>query len=187
MAINLITDPWPHIIIDDFLPKDEFEILSCKCDRMWEGLPERIEYSYDDNVQRWHLNYDPLEHRNIKQYLKYFDYRKYSNLRTFTNFVKTKANFVHGMHVEAPFKILSSILYLSPENNGGTRLFHSGPERTYPMYESVWKPNRMLIFAGQDDVTWHDYTSNEFDRYTFNHFLVDPTVIENELYKTLHF
>lgn len=185
--MKVITEPWPHIIIDDFLPEDEFIRLSNHCVRSFEKLPERIHYDYDDQVQRWHLNYDPIAHHDMRQYLEFFDHREYSTLRNFVNYVKTTPNFVHRMHVEAPFKILSSLLYLSPEVNNGTNLFKTRRGFYGEMVESKWKPNRMLIFAGQNDVTFHDYTSNGFDRYTFNHFLVDPAVIENELYKTLHF
>ena len=186
MTIEVIADPWRHIVIDNFLPDDEFEILSSKCSRVWSGSPERISYDYDEQVMRWHLNYDPIQHCDMRQYLKYFDHREYSKLRTFVNFVKTTPNFVHNIHVEAPFKILSSLLYLSPTDNNGTRLF-TNKEREGEVLEVEWKPNRMLIFAGQDEITWHDYTSSDAARYTFNHFLVDPAVIQNEFYKTLHF
>lgn len=183
----MILEPWPHIIIDDFLPEEEFIFLSNHCKQSFERLPERIHYSSDEQVQRWHLNYDPIAHHDMRQYLELFDHREYSTLRNFVNYGKTTPNFVHPMHVGAPFKILSSVLCVSPEENHGTNLYKSERGFYNEMVESAWKPNRMLIFAGQDGVTWHDYTSNEFDRYTFNHYLVDPTVIQNELYKTLHF
>ena len=182
----MILEPWPHIIIDDFLPEEEFILLSEHCERSFKNLPERIHSSYDDQVQRWHLNYDPIAHHDMSQYLKFFDHREYSTLRNFVNYAKTTPYFVHKMHVEAPFKILSSVLYLGPKENNGTRLYSAGPERG-EVIESEWKLNRMLIFAGHDDVTWHDYTSSSEDRYTFNHYLVDSEVIENELYQSLHF
>jgi len=171
--MKMILKPWPHIIIDDFLPQDEFVRLTNHCKRSIERLPERIHYSYNEQVQQWYLNYDPIAHHNMSQYLEFFDHRKYSKLRTLVNYVNIKANFENPVHTEEPFKILSSILYLGPESNNGT--------------EIEWKQNRMLIFAGQGDVTWRDYTSSDTDRYTFNHYLVDPKEIENELYKTLHF
>ena len=89
--------------------------------------------------------------------------------------------------MKAPFKILTAVLYLTPDANNGTRIYANGDESSKPATELEWKPNTMLIFAGQDDVTWHDYTSSWNDRYTFNWFFVDPNVIQNPLYKDLAF
>ena len=183
----MILEPWPHIIIDDFLPEEEFIRLSNHCQRSFKNLPEKIHYAHGEQVQRWHLNYDPIAHHDMTQYLKFFNHREYSKLRSIVHYVNTKANFTHPMHTDAPYKILSSILYLSPEVNNGTNLFKSERGFYNEMVAVKWKPNRMLIFAGQDNVTWHDYTSNEVDRYTFNHYLVEPSAITNESYKTLHF
>ena len=183
MLITYHANPWPHFVLDDYLPDAEFQALTDLCINAFDN---EYQSDYDGNVLRRHLDYDPLSF-NPWRYIKYFNNRKYTHLKKFVNIVKTEPNFIHSTHVEAPFKILSSVLYVSPEENNGTRLFSSGPERDNLVAEVEWKPNRMLIFAGQDNVTWHDYTSSDTPRYTFNHFMVDPSIIENELYKALCF
>ena len=63
------------------------------------------------------------------------------------------------------------------------------PDRDfYTIYdhEVEWKPNRLMIFCGESGVTWHDYKSDGKMRFTYNYFLVDPTKIKNEVYKTLY-
>ena len=88
------------------------------------------------------------------------------------------ANYFGKIHDEAEFKIMSAIIYLSPEKNHGTTFYIDGKQETIE-----WKPNRLMIFCGETGVTWHDYKSSDETRYTYNYFLVDPTKIENEAYK----
>lgn len=179
-------EPWPYLVIENFLPQGAFHTMVENCMFLYGGFQGAIQRDYDDNVQRYPLRRDFLEEYNMEQYLDRFDHREYSELKIFSNFVKTRANFVHKRHVEAPFKILSAVLYLTPDANNGTRIYTDN-ESKKAVSELEWKPNTMLIFAGHDDVTWHDYTSSWNDRYTFNWFFVDPAVIENEEYKDLAF
>jgi hypothetical protein len=184
---TLVEEPWPYLVIENFLPEGAFNTMRENCMWLFSGYQGLIQSDYDGNVQRYPLKRDFLEEYDMKQYLDRFEHREYSELKIFSNFVKTKANFVHKRHVEAPFKIMSAVLYLAPDANNGTRIYADGDESSRHTKELIWEPNTMLIFAGKDDVTWHDYTSSWNDRYTFNWYLVDPNVIENEEYKSMVF
>ena len=177
--------PWPHVVIDNFLPRGEFITMMENCMWLHSGNPEQFDRDYDDQVVRIPLKWDPLEEHNMHLHLASFaDRRSFSSvkdLKVLAHYVRTKANFTHKRHDEAPFKILSTVLYLAPDGNNGTRLYTS--ETSNDKLEIEWKPNRAVIFAGRDNVTWHDYTSSWNDRYTLNHFLVDPSVVENEKIK----
>jgi len=171
MSIEVTNEPWPHIVIEDFLPEGAFNTMRENCMWLFSGNQSLVELEHDDNVQRYPLKRNFLEEYNMEQYLEYFDTRECSDLRILSNFVRTKPNFVHPIHTEISCKILSCVLYITPDANSGTRLF-SDSERSNKL-EIEWKPNTMVMFAGQDDVTWHDYTSNWNDRYTYNFFFVD--------------
>lgn len=165
--------PWHYICIDNYLPEKEFTELRSKA--------MQIEYS-NYKVTREILKYDftpqmelLLENFNQREDIPK---RKYSDLKKFIHFAITPANFVHDIHTEAPFKIMSAVLYLGPEENRGTRLYKSLDE---PPVEIEWKPNRLFVFCGYDH-TFHDYLSSSV-RYTYNYFLVDKPVIENPEYK----
>jgi hypothetical protein len=163
--------PWESIVIDDFLPEDRFNEL-CKmarCVPMGENL-----------VTRHFLKEDPTP--EMAELMNYFaEKRGYNKLGKFIHYAITQGDEVHPMHVEAPFKIMSAVLYLHPEENLGTRAFAT--QDGEPIIDVEWKPNRLFVFCGKDNITWHDYRSTG-RRYTYNYFMVDPTMIENPEYRS---
>jgi len=169
--------PWNYMMVDNFLPKEDFEFLKKKA----------MEIDYDtEKVTRKIFDYDPTP--ELEFIFKTFEnqlgnnytlkIREYSNLKKFIHFAITPENFVHKMHVEAPFKIMSAVLYLGPEENRGTRLYKTPDGEPI---EIEWKPNRLFVFCGHDH-TFHDYLSSSV-RYTYNWFLVDEPVVENPEYR----
>ena len=179
---TFIEDPWPHVIIDNFLPRGEYITMMENCMWLHSGDPSEFDRDYDDNVVRIPLKWDALREHNMHLHLASFTERRnfssVKDLRVLCQYVRTKPNFKHVRHTEAPFKILSTVVYLAPDANNGTRLYTD--ETTNNKVEVEWKPNRAVIFCGRDNITWHDYTSSWNDRYTLNHFLVDPSAVENE-------
>jgi hypothetical protein len=128
-----------------------------------------------EKVERYFFDYDPTP--EISQYLNFFTKKRgYNKLAKFIHTAATPPNFYHKMHDEAEFKIMSAIVYIAPETSHGT---------TFCMdkrFEIEWKPNRLMIFCGETDVTWHYYKSMDKMRFTYNYFLVDPTKIKNKEY-----
>ena len=161
--------PWEHFIVDDYLPKKEFEYHSWKA--------QQIEIKED--VNREFLDYDPFPEATWFQ--PEFAYtRSFDTTKKFSHYAATKAGFHHPRHVDSQFKIMSAVLYLAPEFNHGTDMFETedGPM----MGACPWKPNRLFVFAGRYNHTWHDYRATT-NRYTLNWFLVDPQIIQNQEYK----
>jgi hypothetical protein len=157
------------IIIDDFLPQEDFEKLRDRARLQSAAI----------GVERNFFDHDPTP--QIAELLKEFDkHREYDELAKFIHTAATPANFQHPIHYEAEFKIMTAILYLDPEESYGTNFLLDDYKE-----ELEWKPNRLMCFCGETDVTWHDYRSGDAVRHTYNYFLVDPTKIENESYKNV--
>lgn len=175
--VTIGTEPWFYISIDNFLPESEFNKLKSEA----LDVP-----TIDGEVSRKIHGYDPTPQIEtlFKTFLRAKDkygieIRDFKSLKKFIHYAVTPPNFTHKMHIEAPFKIMSAVLYLGPEENIGTRLYRTKDDKD-PI-EVEWKPNRLFVFCGHDH-TFHDYASTD-TRYTYNYFLVDPNVVENEDYK----
>lgn len=170
MKINHYYEPWEYLCVDDFLSPQKYKALE-----------------NEFNTISWDLNKDvdrKIEHHDntpeIFNFMNYFKIKRgYETHKRFIHLTSTKPNLVHPIHVDSEFKIMSAVLYVG-ENNKGTRLYKTkdGPVIT----EVEWKPNRLFVFCGMDDITWHDYTSSG-QRFTYNYFVVDPTKITNSEYK----
>ena len=76
------------------------------------------------------------------------------------------------IHQEGLEKIWSSVTYVTPENNVGTKMYTEQNEKAL-VGEAPWKPNSTFIFCGEKGKTWHSYESNEnTNRITFNLFIM---------------
>lgn len=155
------------IVKDNYLPQQTFSLLYSKYQQSQQ----------QKEVAREFFDYDPTP--DIAHYINYFDRKRgYNKLGKFIHTAATPPNFHHPKHYEAEFKIMSAIVYIGPEEAPGTTFYIDGKEETID-----WKPNRLMIFCGETDVTWHDYKSGNHTRFTYNYFLVDPTKVKNEAYK----
>lgn len=164
------SQPWSFITIDNFLSKEEFAFHSNEAQKTEN---EKV-------VTRKILDYDPVWEGSPSMLDEFQIKRSASKLATFTHYANTPPNFFHPIHDEAPFKIMSTVIYLAPEENVGTILLGKN-QQPETKVEVKWKPNRALVFCGISDLTWHYYESTT-RRYTLNHFIVDPTVIQNPEY-----
>jgi len=156
-----------RIIIDNYLDKNVYDMLY----KMYQDT------TTESDVKRTLFDYDPTP--EIAELIHLFGYkRKYNDLAKFIHTAATPPNYHHKIHDEAEFKIMSAIVYIGPEKAPGTTFYIDGEEQTVG-----WKPNRLMVFCGETDVTWHDYKSDDNMRFTYNYFLIDPTKVKNEAYK----
>tara|TARA_B100001939_G_scaffold335864_1_gene338311 strand:- start:7287 stop:7820 length:534 start_codon:yes stop_codon:yes gene_type:complete len=170
----VITEPWEHIVIDNYYDADVFKTIQTEAKRFLSKNIDRETrkqaFPFPDNE----LLKQAIESNKINE--SYFDqltyHRPYSEISLFW-----EVNFLRGphrypIHDEAQRKVLSCVVYVDPIENSGTRLYDKNKKL---IKEIEWKPNRALIFAAQDDVTWHDYHCPRGSfRVTINQFLERP-------------
>ena len=165
--MSLKSYPWPYLEIDNYLPKEMFNFLR----------NDAMMYGEDGDVNRVMFDHDPIP-LAAGLLSEFTTHRPVGNMGKFIHYAVTKADFLHDRHYDADFKIMSAVLYLGPEKNGGTVLY-DGDEA---VIEVEWKPNKLFVFCVMDNLTWHHYYS-EATRYTLNYFLVDMDKVENDEYR----
>ena len=74
-------------------------------------------------------------------------------------FVLTPANVLFPIHDDGPNKILSTVIYLTPNSSTGTFLNRSNDFNS-PTCETGRQPNRGFTFAPVINHTWHSYGAN---------------------------
>lgn len=70
--------------------------------------------------------------------------------------------FEYPIHDEVIVKVMSIVLFVSPEENHGTWLYER-PDQDYynPTKKVEWKQNRAFIFCGQPGVSWHSFNAKK--------------------------
>ena len=161
---------FPHIVIDNFFTNSEFEQLEAHVKRLnfesdyvevletkvlqtgsahGDGLEESFVLKLDQKY-RSHL-LQLLEILAPKK-VKCYDHSDF-------HLVRTPAKREFKIHDDTPDKLLSTVIYISPENNYGT-FVHSTKDDQTGGIEVPWKKNRAFIFSRKENATWHSYKSN---------------------------
>jgi hypothetical protein len=175
-----INEPWPHQIINNTLPQEEFVKLRQEC--------EKLDVPNDRLVAIYPKDFDA---HNISFYDQIYDISKsildnarqlcdrYTNHRWFEDLavnahvsITPPLPYKFYIHQEGLEKIWSSVTYITPEKNVGTKMYTEQKEDTF-VKEAEWKPNSTFIFCGQQGKTWHSYESDQTEqRITLNLFLM---------------
>ena len=73
----------------------------------------------------------------------------------------SKKNSKFPIHDDTPNKLLSGVVYLSPENNSGTSFYtnQNGDNKT----SIKWVCNNAVFFSRKEKETWHSYEGNGID------------------------
>lgn len=86
------------------------------------------------------------------------------------NIVMSGKDFVWPIHNDSKDKLLSVVVFISPEANEGTWLYDDQTGNNPRQIE--WKPNRAFIFSRNPD-TWHSYRAdNKTNRLTLVYNLI---------------
>ena len=169
------SQPWYHLVIDNFLPDSIFNIVIRYSDYNWTkntGNKMR-EFASEQDLKIL----DNFAVQNIWPIIsKYYD-------------DPTDVNGMHdhrlswllpgtshsgGVHDEEINKHHSVVVYILPTelNNGGTELYSD-----YTSFDSrvEWKQNRAMIFKGKEGITFHNYQNvdQHKTRFTYNYFWRD--------------
>ena len=73
------------------------------------------------------------------------------------NFVNTGKNYSFPIHKDTPTKLLSGVIYISPEKNEGTWLYDN--KKGDNAREVEWKQNRGFLFSATEE-SWHSYNAD---------------------------
>jgi hypothetical protein len=163
-------EPWPHIIIDNYLDKETFNFLSkirlkkvksskdisishnkVFIDGRIEGtaLPKSF---IRDFQKKYHKKNMAILSQLAPKKVKLYDYSDFS-------LVVTPPGSSFPIHEDVPTKLLSCVVYVYPKKSPGTFLYANkkgGIEK-----EVKWKVNRALFFSRKTAETFHSYKGHE--------------------------
>ena len=153
-------------VIDNFLTVEDFKELSgLKLENVNQDEKKvyhnrifkdgTIESSCMENktIKRLHSNYHSIAIKILKKYapLKAELYQ-YSDF----HIVIAGSHFSFPIHTDTPNKLLSGVVYLTPEKNFGTTLYSVDKKKSKNI---EWKQNRALFFSRTEN-TPHSYKSD---------------------------
>ena len=75
--------------------------------------------------------------------------------------IVTNKNSKFPIHDDTPNKLLSGVIYISPQSNRGTSFFED-KKGTNEKYID-WKPNRAVFFSRKERETWHSYEGDNLN------------------------
>jgi hypothetical protein len=180
MQSKTLTDPWSHQIIQDTLPKEEFAILKNECEKL--NVPkDKLIHIHPKDFNEYGISFYEQIHSISKSVLdnakalcnKYPKHRWFEDLGVNAHIsVTPPLPYKFHIHQEGLEKIWSSVTYITPEKNIGTKMYTKESEDSFNK-EAEWKPNSTFIFCGQQGITWHSYESDTTEqRITLNLFLM---------------
>ena len=180
LATNVSMDPWPHQIIEDTLSHELFGKLQQQCVEKFNFPTKELHHIFPRSYKEYNLDfYDETVDicktllKNYKKLCeKYPSYRTYPNLGINAHIsITPPLPYKFHIHQEGLEKIWSSVTYITPTTNVGTKMYTAQTESAF-VKEAPWVPNSTFIFCGKEGHTWHSYESDqETNRITFNLFI----------------
>ena len=175
-------DPWPHQILENTLDDAVFEKLKTVSNTklahiMTDNLIHIHPAQYEDyGIDFYDETLDICDHlySNIKNITgKYPECRHFDNLGVNAHIsITPPLPYKFYIHDEGLEKIWSSVTYISPTENVGTKMYTAQHEDAF-VKEAEWIPNSTFIFCGKQRKTWHSYESTQnTNRITFNLFIM---------------
>ena len=176
-------------IIDNFLNDNDFnELQKFNLDKEFkEDFKVYHNKINDDGIIESTIDQNLLKRIHKNNFLKTINILKEINpekfeLYEYSDFsvIITKKNSKFPIHDDTPNKLLSGVIYLSPEKNLGT-IFYSdkkGSNKT----SVEWKQNRAVFFSRSERKTWHSYEGDGLNnRMTLVYNLMTSKI--KEVYK----
>lgn len=180
IASKTINEPWPHQILEDTLPQEEFVNLKEQCCNL-DVPKDRLVHIFPKDFADHNIKFYDQIHDIGKTILDnaknlcglYPNHRWFEDLAVNCHIsVTPPLPYKFYIHQEGLEKIWSSVTYITPEVNVGTKMYTEQDEKAF-VKEAEWKPNSTFIFCGQQGKTWHSYESDQTQqRITLNLFLV---------------
>jgi hypothetical protein len=165
------SDPWEHIVVDNYY---DTALLKSAQEELIDYIKSGVELhsmNYINDLAIFPATKRCVDsHPVTDSWLKDFkEFRSYNNLTIRNQIIICIGEASYNIHYENPTKILSAVTYLWSNNGTGTVLYDVNKNF---VKEVEWVPNRLLLFCGKDNVTWHSYYSKPKSvRITLNTFL----------------
>lgn len=164
--------PWPHLVIDNFYDDetwayvcDKTELFSKYKDSA-EVKTHGISFSHISDIVLLSYFTKKLPLDYLEQ--KFTNHRSYEDIHPDVSLKVSRLPKLFGIHDEVKQKIFSVITFIEPEHSVGTILFDQHKNLNKIV---TWKPNRAVVFAPIDNVTWHSFGNwDNTDRYTVDFF-----------------
>jgi len=177
---NIESNPWPHQVLADTLSLDAFYKLRDQCIEKLNFDTKELVHIFPKQYKEYGLDfYDEtvdictnLLH-NLKQLCEMFPkHRTFHSLGVNAHIsVTPPLPYKFHIHQEGLEKIWSSVTYITPEQNVGTKMYNAQHENAF-VKEAEWIPNSTFIFCGEQGKTWHSYESDQSsNRITLNLFI----------------
>ena len=174
-------NPWPHQIIQYTFSIETFTKLRKQCEEKLNFETKELLHIFPNDFKKWGIDFYDETLDICKKLLqnaeilcgRYPKYRWYPNLGVNAHIsITPPLPYKFYIHQEGIEKIWSSVTYITPENNVGTKMYSTQNENAL-VKEAKWNPNSTFIFCGQENKTWHSYESNQnTNRITFNLFIM---------------
>lgn len=173
-------EPWPHQVVENSLPADSFEKLKKSCEPYLTSGNKLLHFHAKDFKEHnidWYDEIMDLGNvilNHAKKFVEiYPKHRWFSKLSLNGHIsITPPLPYKFPIHQEGLEKIWSSVTYITPEENVGTKMYTTNEETSF-VKEAIWKPNNTFIFCGEEGRTWHSYESgNNTCRITLNFFLM---------------
>lgn len=152
-------------IIENFLDKEDFDNLcslklkkiqedeiSIYSNKIKQNNVIKSECIPEEFLKKMNEKYHPVALRILKELNpKKIDLYEYSEFHV----VETGAKYKFPIHDDIPNKLLSGVVYLSPNKNSGTFFYknYKGDNKK----EVEWKINRGVFFSRLERQSWHSY------------------------------
>jgi hypothetical protein len=194
----MLTEPWEHKVVDDFLPDSAYlkireaakfltkYTIDGKTNPIWINEALTLGVSKDTVEEIINVTDEILD--NINEIVKDFTTvnKSLQGYYAIPKFGISGKDFVYPIHTESSHKILLIVIYLEPDVEKGTRLYNGPKEKDF-VKEIEWKPNRAFIVCpnGKNDTTWHTWKNNHGEsRVTLNIFCEKIENMQNSLTKS---
>jgi hypothetical protein len=173
------SQPWKHLVIDNFLSDSEYQQVKEYVDPVYNRLNNKKGYK---ELHRYNSNTLITKIFVPKILLlkdKFFNDLNYagkllpSDTYPYIELVICPSGYRYEhIHSDTEYKLMSTVLFFHPKDGDGTELYtEKNPDKMHSQVE--WKPNRALTFVSQNNPnfqrTWHNYGNTKtFPRVSFN-------------------
>lgn len=169
---KMYLSPWPYMVIDDFYDKETWEYVQNR-NYLFSKYKDKAE------IKTHGICFMDVEDPVIKDYFckklpvdylesKFSKHRDYTRLDPMIHIKLSNRPNLFAIHDELPLKVYTALTYIQPEHNVGVIMYDQNK-----VFKRVitWKPNRAVVFAAIDNVTWHNFGSwDDTDRFTIDFF-----------------